>query len=305
MRYLRFKLPPNTQLSLPVETSIPDPSTGARETLVGSTLRTWMGTWALASDRSAEIGLFEMDLRRLILDVFAMPAEATTVKGKKYWRAPRKIEMRVREDVELLSRTMLCGFGSKTFEPPQPLIQRYVVRDEATGRRWENFYLHAPFAWAEARYNFVQLPTAALRLDAHQSDLVLGIANVLRNHAQTWLKSGSLSLSLEEMAREAGQPVDPGVRRGGMAYWTKLRERLAKVFSLGGFGDIHFGTGEGCGVSVTVEPVEPLAIVYSSLLATAERRRSESEVAAFEARVRQLLPTAATKRRRRQQRPAE
>jgi hypothetical protein len=256
-----------------------------------------MGTWALAMDRSQDLGLFQLDLRRLAIDVFGMPAETTTVKGKTYIRAPRSGDKRIRDDLAFLSQTMLCGFGEKTFDPAQPLIQKYEFQDNVTGEKSNNWYLHAPFAWAEARYNFVQLPTAALRLDAHHSDLVLGVANVLRNHAHHWLKTGSLTLTLEAIAREAGQPVDPMLRNKGASYWPRLRERITNVVREGGFGQVSFGPGDRGQVEVTIEPVEHLVIVYSSLLPTAERRQAATELAKREAEVRrQLLPAPKAKR---------
>jgi hypothetical protein len=290
-RYYRFKLPPKTQLSLPIECDPRDPFAAARETLSGMTLRVWLATWVLATDRSDESGLFIADLRRIIFDIFGMKPTFTTSKGKVYSRPSPRDEARVKAALEQLERIMLCGFGSFTLDKPEPVIRRNKVTDESTGREWE-VYQHSPFAWAEARRNFVQIPTAALRLDANHSDLVLGIGNVLRARASRWLKSGGLVMKLEDFAREAGQPVDASVRREGQTYWNRLRERVSLVVTNGGFGNAKFGHGDGGEARLTIEPRDELEVVYRSLLEAIVRREQQAVAVAHEAEVRALIQTS-------------
>lgn len=287
-RYWRFTLTTDTQLSLPISMDHRDPFCAAREAMSGMTLRVWLATWVLASDRTATSGLFLGDLRRIILDVFGMKPAFTTSKGRLYMRPSPRDEARVKQALDDLERVMLRSFGTMTLDPPEPVIRRTTVSDTSNGRQWE-VYQHSAFAWAEARRNFVQVPIAALRLDANHSDLVLGIANTLRCHASRWLKKGSLNISLEDLAREIGQPVDAGRRRDGRAYWSKLRERLSEVVTSGGFGKVRFGSGEDGDARVTLEPNDELEVVYRTLLDAIEKRKERSERVATEAEVRALL----------------
>jgi hypothetical protein len=291
-KYYKFTLPPKTQLSLPIADKIDpdyqkDPFASARETLSGMTLRVWLATWVL-SERNGDDGLFLADIRKIIFDIFCMKPTFTTSKGKIYERPSPRDEARVKAALTQLERVMLCGFNDFTLEKPEPVIRRTPVKDSA-GRGFE-IYQHSAFAWAEARRNFVQIPTVALRLDATHSDLVLGIGNVLRIHASRWLKKGELTMSLDDFAHEAGQPVEACLRREGRAFWKRLQERVALVVTAGGFGTARFGSGDGGDVRLSIEPREDLGIVYRSLLEAIERRQRQQSVAgANAAEVKALL----------------
>lgn len=249
-------------LSVPVAEGMDDPFAAARHGFTGTDLRTWVAMFSLPSVDS-RAGVFRVDEREFLLDVLGLKPEWTTSKGKRYPRPPRKAERELKETKAKLESTLFYGIGPKEWNPPQPLVSRYEVTDTPTGDA-EDLYVHAPFAWEQVWFNFMQFPRAALLLDARDTAVAVGVAALLRSQVgrgAQWVDTGKVQLTLADLARAVGlQSLTE--RAGG---WAEAREKIARVVAQGGFGQLHVGRGDYGEQQVTLAPSASLATVYEPL----------------------------------------
>lgn len=252
-------------LSVPVAEGMEDPFAAARHGFTGTDLRAWVAMFSLPSVDS-RAGVFRVDKREFLLDVLGLAPEWTTSKGKRYPRPPRKAERELDETLSKLQSTLFYGIGSTEWNPPQQLVSLYEVTDTPTGDA-QDLYVHAPFAWEQVWHNFMQFPRAALRLDARDTAVAVGVAALLRSQVgrdAQWVDTGKLQLTLASLALAIGEPANPS-RRDGLAYWSKLRDRVARVVAEGRFGRLVVGLGDHGQQLVTIEPTTSLATVYEPL----------------------------------------
>ncbi len=242
-----------------------------RAKLTPGMLRAWLAAWWL-SDRwdqthtaQGGLGLFALDTHAVLHELYGLKPSKRTVKGKVYYRPPVSAERSLLEHFQGLQEIFLrgIGMGTQRIEPQDPERVITFLEDQSNRRR---IYRHATLAVIMMRNAFLQIPTAALRLDPEDTPLVLGIASLWRDRiARHVLRgAGHYQTTLQAMAEQSGQDCKAGVRRDGRVYWTRLAERLVRVMDQGELGRLHV-TGEGPTATVTLTPSDILATVYSSL----------------------------------------
>lgn len=248
-------------MHLPLEGK-PTKGSDVRSVLTAGFLRAYLATWALTDGHPDNPhGLFEWDPRRVLLDLYGLQPTHTTVRGKKYARAPEGAERELKEHFAAMMDTWLEGIGDVEPSRPEALVSFY--RDAKDSRR---VYRHAPLAWIAAGRHFVQVPRAVLHLDTRDVPLAMGVARLLRDRARAVLRgTGHHRATLQQLARDAGEDVSASVRdRGASAYYRTLAERFGAVVSGGQLGALHL-EGEGPGAVATLTPSPDLAMVYSTL----------------------------------------
>jgi hypothetical protein len=269
-------------LDLPFEKGAdPRHGRGVRSVLTGQVMRAYTATFALTGVWAAEHGgmnphgLFEMDPRKVLLELYGLSPTHTTVRGKRYERPPTTAEKELREAFGTLHLCLLEGIGNISAAAPEPLLQRY--RDDRTGR---TVYRQASLAMLTLRKHFIQVPLEVVRLEAIDTPLALGVARGLLQHARTILRgAGHWRCTLEELARTAGDPIDAHRRnRGATEYYRTLAERLHRVVHDGKLGKVHIER-EGPGAMVTLTPSDALGTVYGSLAETLPAEPLEAAVA--------------------------
>lgn len=255
-----------------------------RSVLTGGFLRAYLATWALTDHIDNPHGLFEMDARRVLLDLYGL--KPTREKSRpNVTRPPRSAETELQRHFESLQNTLLEGIGDvRVGSKPQSLVSYY---SDARDRR--RVYQHAQLAMIAVSKHFIQVPQEVLHLDTKDTALAVGIARVLRHHARDVLRgAGHYRVPLRELADAAREDVQQLVRdRGAGAYYRALADRLHRVVSDGHLGTIHL-EGEGPSAIVTLTPSLTLATVYQSL---AGDRPTPPLEAALAARMGRPLPT--------------
>lgn len=278
LEHWRLTPPKGHQLALHVgfESGAAPKASDVRAVLSGGFLRAYLATWALTEDGNNPHGLFEMDARRILLELYGLTPKPTTTRGKRYSRPPPSSEQELARHLEALQSTLLEGIGDVRVGPrPQPLVSHY--RDANDTRR---VYQHAPLALIAVSNRFVQVPRAVLRLDSKDTPLALGVTRVLRQHAREVLRgTGFYRAPLQQLARAAGEDVSQQTRdRGAALYYRALAERMGRVVREGQLGDLHL-EGEGPSAVATLTPSGALATVYQSLAANRPEQSLEAAIA--------------------------
>lgn len=263
LAHWKLALPAGHQLAmhLPLEGK-PTKGSDVRSVLTAGFLRAYLATWALTEDpRDNPHGLFEWDPRRVLLNVYGLQPNYTTVNGKKYPRAPVTAERELKEHFTAMLDTWLEGIGDVEPSRPQALVSFY--RDAKDSRR---VYQHSPLAWIAAGTRFIQVPRAVLHLDTRDVPLAMGVARLLRYSVRDVLRGpGHYRATLQQLARRVGEDVEASTRdRGSGPYYRTLAERFGAVVSDGKLGALHL-EGEGPTAVATLTPSTDLATVYSSL----------------------------------------
>jgi hypothetical protein len=292
-RHWRITPPKNTQTEMLIacngDVEIPSPH-DIRSFLNGSRIRTWWATWVLAFDREKMDGFFNWNPKRIILDLFGSPPETTTVKGKVYPRPNRKTERQIEQDFLFLESCVLFGVdnGDDRIEVAngEALIHRYgQVKRNGQAMSDVDLCAHARLAVNAINSKFVQIPMQAFRLHADYTPLAMGVANILRSHANdrryAWLKSGALSMPLGEFAKEAGEDIVALRRHHHRRTWDYIRNKAERTIEPGGFGSVHFGHDADEATIVTIEPSDALAIAYRTLPEAQARKQAYDEEAAI------------------------
>ena len=278
LEHWKLTPPKGHQLALHVgfESEAAPKASDVRAVLSGGFLRAYLATWALTEDGNNPHGLFEMDARRILLELYGLTPKTTLVRGKRYPRPPPSSEQELARHLEALQHTLLEGIGEVRVGPrPQPLVSHY--RDANDTRR---IYQHAPLALIAVSKRFVQVPRAVLRLDSKDTPLALGMTRVLRQHAREVLRgTGFYRAPLQQLARAAGEDVSQQTRdRGAALYYRALAERMGRVVREGQLGDLHL-EGEGPSAVATLTPSGALAMVYQSLAANRPEQSLEAAIA--------------------------
>lgn len=281
LEHWKLTPPKGHQLALHVgfENGAAPKASDVRAVLSGGYLRAYLATWALTEDHNNPHGLFEMDARRILLELYGLTPKTTLVRGKRYPRPPPSSERELAHHLEALQHTLLEGIGDVRVGPrPQPLVSHY--RDANDTRR---IYQHAPLALIAVSKRFVQVPRAVLRLDSKDTPLALGMTRVLRQHAREVLRgTGFYRAPLQQLARTAGEDVSQQTRdRGSALYYRTLAERMGRVVREGQLGELHL-EGEGPSAVATLTPSDAIATVYQSL---ADNRPAQSLEAALAERM--------------------
>lgn len=260
-----WKLAPTARrqlaMHLPLEGK-PTKGSDVRVALDAGFIRAYLAAWALTDDpRDNPHGLFEWDPRHVLLELCGLPPNYTTVRGKKYARAPVSAERELQASFAALQHTLLEGIGDVEPSRPQALVSFY--RDAKDSRR---VYQHAPMAWIAAGRHFVQVPRAVLHLDTREVPLALGVARLLRDRARDMIRGpGHHRATLQQLARDVGEDVSASTRdRGSGPYYRTLAARLGAVVAGGQLGALHL-EGEGPKAIATLTSSDALATVYQSL----------------------------------------
>ena len=286
------------QLSLPLERySQGSPFAEVRRFLTDWDLRAYLGLFALPTPDGGN--LFALDPRSFLLDVLGRGTTQTKVRGKLYDRPLPRDERLLRDAIEKFQSIAFTRIndrrGDLTFEKPERLVSAVNRVEHVPTGRVADVFMHSPFLWKLTQRDFVQMPRAAMRLDAEHAALAAGIALVIRENALAgagWLESGQgLTLSLDGWARRAGEPVDERLRRDGRAWWSKVRGRLELVAKAGGFGRVAVGKGDHGDQLVTLELSPVMSTVYAPLLVTRDKAVEALDWAQREAETRKLMAT--------------
>lgn len=278
LEHWKMTPPKGHQLALHVgfESGAAPKASDVRAVLSGGFLRAYLATWALTEDGNNPHGLFEMDARRILLELYGLTPKPTTTRGKRYSRPPPSSEQELARHLEALQNTFLEGIGEVRVGPrPQPLVSHY--RDANDTRR---IYQHAPLALIAISKRFVQVPRAVLRLDSKDTPLALGMTRVLRQQAREVLRgTGFYRAPLQQFARAAGEDVSQQTRdRGAALYYRALTERMGRVVREGQLGVLHL-EGEGPSAVATLTPSADLAMVYQSLATNRPEQSLEAAIA--------------------------
>lgn len=249
-------------------------ATGARAVLTGPLLRAYIATWALMGAWTLEnggnnpFGIFDLDPRRVLGELYGLRSKTTTVGGKSYDRPPTTAAQQLKKELARLQVCLLEGIGPVTASPPEALVTRYRHEDG------QAVYRHAPLAMIALGEHYVQVPREVLRLDALDTPMGLGLARVLHRDARAILRGpGHLRCSLALLARGIGEPVEEEARRvGAPRAYAQLAERLQRVTRDGALGALHV-EGEGPKALVTLTPSEALGTIYSTLAERPDRPR--------------------------------
>lgn len=183
---LAFDLPFEEGAS-PRETR-PGVAAGARAVLTGPLLRAYIATWALmgawtaANGGDNPYGIFDLDQRRMLAELYGLPSKTRTVGGKSYDRPPTTAAQQLKRELARLQLCLLEGIGPVTASPPEALVTRYRHEDG------QSVYRHAPLAMLSLGHYYVQVPREVLRLDAGDTPMGLGLARVLHRDARTILR---------------------------------------------------------------------------------------------------------------------
>jgi hypothetical protein len=268
--------PGHVQLVLPFERGVrPARDTAGvrvRAKLTAGMLRAWLAAWWLADrwiqthDRHADLGLFALDTRAVLHELYGLSPTRRTVGGKTYLRPPVSAERSFLGHFQGLQEVFIRGIG----QGPQRITPRDPERvitflEDGAGRR--RIYRHATLAVILMRNAFLQIPTAALRLEPEDTPLVLGLAALWRDRmARHVLRgAGHYQTTLAALAEQCGEDWTAGARHDGRAYWPRLAARLVRVMEQGELGQLHLA-GEGPDATATLTPSDALATVYSSLV---------------------------------------
>lgn len=249
-------------------------ASGARAVLTGPLLRAYIATWALMGAWTLEnggnnpFGIFDLDPRRVLGELYGLRSKTTTVGGKSYDRPPTTAAQQLKKELARLQVCLLEGIGPVTASPPEALVTRYRHEDG------QAVYRHAPLAMIALGQHYVQVPREVLRLDAGDTPMGLGLARVLHRDARTILRGpGHWRGTLATLARGIGEPIEEEARRvGGPRAFAQLAERLQRVTRDGALGALHV-EGEGPKALVTLTPSEALGTIYSTLSERPDRPR--------------------------------
>lgn len=245
----------------------PGVAAGARAVLTGPMLRAYMATWALMSTWTHEhggnnpFGIFELDLRRVLGELYGLRSVPTkAANGKSYSRPSGGAERSLKKELARLQLCLLEGIGPVTVSQPEALVVRYRHED---GRE---VYRHAPLAMYVLGQRYIQVPREVLRLDAGDTRMAMGLARVLHRDAATILRgAGHWRGTLAKLARGIAEPVEDEARRDGAPrVYAQLAEQLQRVTRDGALGALHV-EGEGPKALVTLVPSEALATIYSTI----------------------------------------
>jgi hypothetical protein len=249
-------------------------ATGARTVLTGPLLRAYIATWALMGAWTLEnggnnpFGIFDLDPRRVLGELYGLRSKTTTVGGKSYDRPPTTAAQQLKKELARLQVCLLEGIGPVTASPPEALVTRYRHEDG------QAVYRHAPLAMIALGQHYVQVPREVLRLDAHDTPMGLGLARVLCHEARAILRGpGHWRGTLGKLARSIGEPVEEEARRDGAPRaFAQLAERLQRVTRDGALGALRV-EGEGPKALVTLTPSEALGTIYSTIAERPDRPR--------------------------------
>jgi hypothetical protein len=279
----------------------PHPPTGhtlgalARAALAGSLLRDYLSTWYLARDRQADKGLFALDTRTVLLDLYGLKPHVTTAKGKRYARPSVDALAAYRANLAALGHVYVYGIGPVESSHGQPLITvyRHHVRPD------RQLYVHSDLAWRMVRASYTQIPRAVFRLHADEVPLALGVAHLWRVYilGAVLRGPGLYRTTLQALATEVGEPWEAGAHeRGPGVYWPRFAARCAAVMAAADLG-VFALHGEGPAATVTLTPSDALVRVYGPLRAASDRA-AECEAEARRARAAQRLDPARRRRGR-------
>jgi hypothetical protein len=251
--------------------------TQVRATLAGSLLRDYLSTWYLARDRRADKGLFALDLRTVLLDLYGLRPHVTTAKGRRYARPPADALATYLANLAALGHVYVYGIGPVESSHGQPLITvyRHHVRHD------RKLYVHSDLAWRMVRASYIQVPRAVFRLHADEVPLALGVAHLWRAHilGAVLRGPGFYRTTLQALATEVGEPWETGAHKlGPSVYWPRFAARCAAVMAAADLGAFALH-GEGPAASVTLAPSDALARVYGPLREASDRA-AEHEAAA-------------------------
>jgi hypothetical protein len=292
-------------LALPgARKEVPNPRSGieAREVLTGGLLTAYLTCWALWSRTSSQDGSFQMDLNWVAESRgFRMYNGAHGSGG--YGSPMADFKMAVAN----LECVGLRGAGRWRASTPEPLINRHT-RDD--GLVWLQ---HAPLALRAMRDRgsggHAQFPLAALRLDAQDAPIALGLAALWRKEiVVSALAPGAPGYwrgPLRTVLERCGDYNAARVAKMGGPWWAMKATELKRIALAGEFAEEADVDGAGPHAVVTLTPSPLLAAVYAPLL---ERRR---EAAQQELAAKELAPVVErivekvgrTRRRRRSSKP--
>jgi hypothetical protein len=233
---------------------------GVRGVLSGPLVRAYLACWALTdlTTEAGRDGWFDLDARRVLLDLYGLTPATTTVKGKVYQRMPETAKTEFDRHIATLQKIQVSGAGEykATDEPLLLKVQR--TADSRT------LYRHSTLVRQTMNQAYVQVPNEVLRLGPDDTPLALGVARALLTHAGVILRgAGHARLTLEEVAHVTRHPIDEAARRAGATRaWGDLAAQLGRVVREGALGQAHV-EGEGPAASVTLVPSPSLAAVYS------------------------------------------
>jgi hypothetical protein len=296
-----LRAPSGVGITIPSIHETTDAGTLTRIHLTGAALRAWLAAWRLTAEYdethpdTAGLGLFEYDLRHVLLDFYGLKPETTTVKGKRYQRAPRDAERQLHTSLARLASTFIYGIGKGTGKIVPSTPQRLIAWYE-DGERQRSICHHAHIAVTVLRTQFVQVPTQVLRLPADDAPLGLGLSSLWRKHITHALRgTGHYHGSLRTLAETVGEDWHAGERRyGHNGYWSRLLERVTRTIRSADLGTFEC-RGEGPTATVVLEPSATLATVYQRLHEASERWQEHERACTEETKIRAAL--AATRRR--------
>lgn len=268
MQHWQVTPPQGHQLSLhvPFDGSGRPSTVDVRRVLSGPLLRAYLATWALVEEAPHDLALFDLDVRHVLLDLYGLTPAKTTVRGKVYARPPTSSEKELHTHIGTLSGTYLESVDVERPDgkrdavrasAPEPLISFYEDRG-----RTRRIYRHATLATAAMKHSFVQLPRAVLRLPSADVPLALAVAGLWRTHAREALRAGALRVRVLDLARAVASEHQRR-DRGVTAYVRGLRDDLDRVARDGGLASGVHVEGDGLEATVTLDPTDSLALVYS------------------------------------------
>lgn len=285
------------QLSLPLFADSGDRLADLRRFLNDWELRAYLGTFALLTPREGRD--FLLDESSFLLDVLGLSPRMMKreKQGLPPFPRPRDAdEQRLRVAIETLQSTVITKVvdprGDIRLEKPERLIEK--VNRYTTSGMSAVWFQHSLAAWKLAQSDFVQVPRAAMRLEAELAALGAGVALVVRDHAiggDGWLeRGGAVRLRLADWAQLAGEPVAVRLHSRGRPWWATMREKLKAAVEQGGFGQLHVRAGDYGDQLLELAPSAVLSTAYAPLLARRDEAVERNAAALAEADVRNLMP---------------
>ena len=292
------------QLALPFrrDDALTDQTVGrhVRGYLTGAVERAWLATFRLNEEwdeghaKTAGMGLFELDVRHVLWDLYALPRKTFTLRGETRYRPSDAARREFLKQFEKLQHMFVYGIGEGDGKiipgDPQRLIGHY---DDGRGSR--RVYQHAQavlLAMRGEHRSFLQFPVAALRLSSEDTPLALGLAALWRRviFDAVYQGPGHYTTTLRALAEAVGEDWRAGVRRyGGHAFWSTFAETVSRVMRDGDLGTARV-SGDHADAEVVLVPSDALAVVYRSYA------RARVSAIKREARTREAAETLAKAR---------
>jgi hypothetical protein len=258
--------PKGIALTLPYyETSVAKTdghAVGLRQVLRERAMRTYLATLVLYQDAGfRDDGSFEIEGPGTILDVTGA-SKRKDPKGRTGLRYASKDTKAVQEDMGLFSRMRVRAVGELEAVAGDPLVDEIRIRRSGKVA----CYAHSRLIIGQLRTNYIQIPRAVCRLQAHDVSAGMGIAHMIRSRILAHLKKGTpIEAPIREWLEAAGIDAIERACKEGRRYWEEAAEWLAKVAEEGELGKlVHNGHGQDS--TLTIEPHHELTVSYEPLV---------------------------------------